>query len=197
MKRSALLLLLLSTATSYAQSRSDVNPGSLWPEKYVNPLLDRTARVEGDVVTVLISESSVAAFAASTKAEKGDSTKVEQPIGNLIGGLFKNLQTGASSTVDGKGTTTQSGKLVARMTAIVKKVLPSGNLVIEGTRTVQVNKETQTFTISGIIRRDDIRSDNTVLSESIAEAAISADGKGMISERTRKGILTRILDWLF
>lgn len=196
MKRPSLLLLIAVSAGAVAQS-TDLNPGSLWPTKYVNPLLDRTARTEGDIITILISESSVASYAASTKAEKADATEVDQPIGKLLGSLFTSFKTGATSTVDGKGATSQSGSLVARMTAIVKKVLPNGNLVIEGTRSVQINKEVQTFKVSGVIRRDDIRSDNTVLSESIAEASITADGKGMISERTRRGILTRLLDWLF
>lgn len=196
MKAIPILFVVSCSVVAFGQNQ-DLNPGSLWPSTYVNPLLDRTAKLEGDIVTILISESSVASFAASTKAEKADSTTVNQPVGKLIGSLFTSLSTGATSTVDGKGTTTQSGKLVARMTAIVKKVMPNGNLVIEGTRSVQVNKEVQTFRVSGLIRRDDIRSDNTVLSESIAEAAISMDGKGMISQRTRKGILSQLLDWLF
>lgn len=197
MKKIFLLILVVSGPTISQTQTNDQNPGSLWPQNYINPLWDRTAKQVGDVVTILISETSLASFAATTKAEKGDSNAVRRAIGPLINNLIPALQTGATSTVDGKGTTTQSGRLVARMTAIVKRVMPNGTLVIEGTRSVQVNKEVQTFKVSGIIRRDDIRADNTVLSESIAEAAIQADGKGMISDRQRRGIITRILDWLF
>ncbi len=190
-------LVYLVVYQAAAQGRGDLNPGSLWPSSYLNPLLDRTARQEGDIVTILISETSLASFAASTKAEKADSTSIPKAVGPLIEKLIGAMQTGATSTVDGKGTTTQSGRLLARMTAVVKHALPNGILVIEGTRSLQVNKEVQTFRVSGMIRRDDVRSDNTVLSENIAEAAITVDGKGVVSDRARRGILTRILDWLF
>ena len=69
--------------------------------------------------------------------------------------------------------------------------------MIEGTRTIVVNKETQLFRLTGIIRIQDIKPNNTVLSESIAQAEIRMEGKGQIADRQRKGILTTILDWIF
>ena len=79
----------------------------------------------------------------------------------------------------------------------IKYTLPNGNLVIEGTRFVQVNKETQKLIITGVIRQDDINADNTIFSESIANADIRYDGKGTVGDRQRKGILSQLLDWLF
>ncbi|KAA0235700.1 MAG: flagellar basal body L-ring protein FlgH [Armatimonadetes bacterium] len=194
---SSCVATLLLAGVAGAQAVDPNNPGSLWPTHYINPMMDRTARAEGDVVTILISESTIASFAASTKASKSDDNAITRAVGPLIDKLIPALSTAASSTVDGKGNTSQSGRLVARMTGIVKQVLPNGQLVLEGTRSVQVNKQVQTFRLTGVVRRDDIRSDNTVLSEHIAEASITVDGKGMISDRQQRGILTRILDWLF
>jgi flagellar L-ring protein precursor FlgH len=174
------------------------NPGSLFPKTYVNPFLDRTARQAGDILTILISESSTASFSAATTASKKDGNAIAKLIGpDFLTRLFPNLGTGATSTTDGKGNTNQAGRVSARMTAVVKSVLPNGNLVIEGIRMVRVNKEEQVFFLSGIVRRDDIRPDNTILSESLANAEIRLDGTGQISDRTRRGILTKILDWLF
>ena len=195
--KTSLIALSLSIAALAAAQVDEQNPGSLWPRTYVNPLLDRTARNEGDVVTILIREISSGSFSASTTAEKKVDNSITRALGPIIGGLIPNLATAADSRNDGSGATLQSGRLTARMTAIVKRVFPNGTMLIEGTRTVQVNKETQTFKICGLIRRDDIRSDNTVLSENIAEAQIKVDGKGQVSDRTRRGILTRLLDWLF
>ncbi|HRK22651.1 MAG TPA: flagellar basal body L-ring protein FlgH [Fimbriimonadaceae bacterium] len=191
------LTLALSFGTIAVAQVDEQNPGSLWPKKYVNPLLDRTARAEGDVVTILISEVSSGSFTATTTAAKTANNSITKALGPIIGGLIPDLATLGNTTTDGKGATTQVGKLTARMTAIVKKVLPNGTMVIEGSRSVQVNKETQTFRLSGLIRRDDIRPDNTVLSENIAEAQINVDGKGQIADRQKRGILTRLLDWLF
>ncbi|MBX3119901.1 MAG: flagellar basal body L-ring protein FlgH [Fimbriimonadaceae bacterium] len=192
-----LTTLALLSASSFSQGLNDEYPGSLWPKSYKNPLLDRTARTEGDILTVLISETSAAQFNAGTTTSKKEANNVARLNIPIIGGFLPALGTSGDLSSDGKGTTSQNGKLVAKMTVIVKKVMENGTMVIEGTRSVQVNKETQTFKLSGIVRLDDIRSDNTVLSENIAEAEIKVDGKGAISDRQRRGFLSRILDWIF
>lgn len=70
-------------------------------------------------------------------------------------------------------------------------------MVVEGTRVIKVNKEEQMITFTGIVREDDVLADNTVLSERVAEAKITNLGKGLAADRQRRGIITRILDWLF
>lgn len=190
-------MAIMSFATLSVAQVDEQNPGSLWPKAYVNPLLDRTAKSEGDVVTILISEVSSGTFTATTANQKTVNNSVSKAVGPLISKLIPDLSTLGTGTTDAKGSTTQVGKLTARMTAVVKKVFPNGTMLIEGTRSVQVNKETQTFRLSGLIRRDDIRSDNTVFSENIAEAEIKVDGKGQINDRQKRGILTRLIDWLF
>lgn len=192
----ALAMLAVTASTAIAQV-DDQNPGSLWPRQFVNPLLDRTARAEGDVVTILISEVSSGTFTATTTNAKTVNNSVSKAVGPLLSKLIPDLSTLGTGNTDAKGSTTQVGKLTARMTAVVKKVFPNGTMIIEGSRSVQVNKETQTFRLSGLIRRDDIRSDNTVFSENIAEAEIKVDGKGQINDRQKRGILTRLIDWLF
>ncbi|HMS55188.1 MAG TPA: flagellar basal body L-ring protein FlgH [Fimbriimonadaceae bacterium] len=175
----------------------DENPGSLWDHKSSSPFRDRVAGREGDVITILVSESSSSSFAAQTTTAKSDQNSITKGLGPILGNLIPALGTGANSTNTGQGSTTQTGRFSARLSAVIKKVLPNGMLVIEGTRNVNVNKDLQTIKISGLIRKDDIRSDNTVLSESIADAFITATGKGAIVDRQRRGILTRVLDWLF
>ncbi len=193
----ALTAMAVLSVACNAQSTNDEYPGSLWPKAYKNPLLDRTARSEGDVLTVLISETSAAQFDAGTTTSKKEDNALPRLNIPIIGGFLPALGTSGSLSSDGKGTTTQNGKLVAKMTVVVKKVNDNGTMVIEGTRSVQVNKEVQTFRLSGIVRIDDIRSDNTLLSENIAEAQIKVDGKGAISDRQRRGFLTRLIDWIF
>lgn len=192
-----LSISLASSGLAQVPPEAD-NPGSLFPKKYVNPLLDRTARKPGDIITVIISESSLATFAANTATSKKEDNSITEILGpTLFKRLLPNLGTTGDTKTDGQGSTSQSGRLQARMTCTVMELTPSGNLVIEGTRGIRVNKETQLFYLNGVVRQDDVRSDNTVLSESIADAQIRVDGKGQISDRTRKGILTRLLDWLF
>lgn len=194
-------LLAACTTLAAAQGASggvdDKNPGSLWNTSSRTPFMDRTARREGDLVTILIREVSASSFSAKTSTSKSDTNSITQALGPLLGALIPAASTAGSGKSDGQGSTTQNGSLTARMTAVVRQVLPNGNLVLEGTRWVTTNKETQVFSFTGVVRRDDIRSDNTVLSEHVAEAEVKATAKGAIADRQRRGILTRVLDWLF
>jgi flagellar L-ring protein FlgH len=198
MKRTSLLLVCAICATASAQGPvNDHNPGSLFVQGQVNPLLDRTAQRPGDLLTILIGEFSNSSFSAATSASKSESNRVNASLGPILSRLIPELGTSASSSMAGQGATSQSGRFVARMTVKVVEVLPNGNLIIEGRRWIQVNKELQSFKLTGIVRRDDVRSDNTILSEQIADAEIIAEGKGTIADRQRRGVITRLLDWLF
>ena len=216
-----LLLLAALTSAVYAQNdakRGDAvtgskdggvdsaaNYGSLVPNRYRSLFLTRTARGVGDVVTIIVSESSASSFSANTTATKKDSTATgpnSVPLLDflrvgLLNTLLRPSAVNANSTVSGAGQTSQQGRFSARMSAIVKQVMPNGTMLIEGTRMVKVNNETQTLILTGIVRPDDVRSDNTVLSESLAGAEIKSEGIGLVVDRQRRGLLTRLLDWLF
>lgn len=175
------------------------NPGSLFnPQSFQNAFTDRTARRVGDIVTILIDESSASQFAASTRATKNDSNSINtQFFLSFLDSIIKPFNTGASSQVNGQGSTSQTGSMVGRMSVVVRAVDFNGNLHVEGRRTLVTNRETQTFILSGVVRRDDISPLNTIPSQRLAEAEIRFEGEGLIQDRQRRGILTQILDWLF
>lgn len=192
-------LAVVFAATSFAQLSNDKsNPGSLFDSSYRNPFTDNVARQVGDVLTVLVSESTVASFNASTQATKSDNSGINVNLfNNILDRLFQPVTTSANSTTGGDGSTRQNSNMSATMSVVVKAVLPNGNLVVEGHRTLITNKQTQTLVFSGIVRPSDIRPNNTISSASVAEAEIKMDGSGVIADRQRKGILTEILDWIF
>jgi flagellar L-ring protein precursor FlgH len=171
--------------------------GSLWDDDAKNPFTDRIAKKVGDVLTVIVAESSAASSTASTQASKKDDASVSAGVGPILRALIPKLGSSSDFKSQGQGSTSRSGNLTARLTVIVKGTLPGGNLVIEGTRYVQVNKEFQKMTITGVVRPDDINFDNTILSEFIANADIRFDGKGTVGDRQRKGLISQLLDWLF
>jgi flagellar L-ring protein precursor FlgH len=188
--------LLASCTLALAQSKS--NPGSLFDPSVRNAFTDNVARRVGDILTVVVDEKTLADFSASTSASKNDDNAVNaQFFIGLLDSLFKPVTTGASSSVSGDGQTSQSSRMSATMSTVVKQVLPNGNLVIEGRRSLITNKQTQTIVFSGVVRPSDITPRNTVPSTKVAEAEIKMDGSGLISQRQRKGILTQIIDWLF
>jgi flagellar L-ring protein FlgH len=204
------LALAALSASAIAQVNSADNNGSLIPQNYKNPLVDRTAKDIGDILTVVVIENATSNMGATTSATKKDSNAVTAPfvgnlnsvplLGHILGGLgtgLSNLGTGANSSVSGAGSSSNTSTVTAKVAVVVKQVLPNGNLVVEGTRWVKVNKQETNITFTGIVRRDDIRPDDTIASENVAEAKITNESKGLVAERQRKGFITRLLDWLF
>ena len=98
---------------------------------------------------------------------------------------------------DGKGETTRSSQLNTYITAQVIQVFANGNLVIQGSRQVQVNNENQFINVQGVIRPEDISAGNIILSTYIAEAKIELSGQGAVSDKQKPGWFARILDWVW
>ncbi len=185
--------------------------GSLWPgENTRNTLFaDNKARQEDDIVTIVVSELTDGASKASTNTSRDASTTAG--IAALLG-LDKSLQQAnenlkpkievggsASNTLKGQGDTSRTSKLSARLTARVLKVMENGNLFIEGRRQLTMNGEEQCIVVSGIVRPEDITSDNLIASQFIADARIYYTGDGVINDKMQPGWLTQILDkvWPF
>ena len=80
---------------------------------------------------------------------------------------------------------------------MVKKVLPNGNLFVEGHRVILVNDEEQHFYLSGIIRPIDIDQNNIISSSKIAEAEIEFVGRGVMSDNQRQGWFSRFFSWIY
>jgi len=192
--------------------------GSIWPgENAKNSLFtDNKARYVNDIVTVIIDEYSSGSNSAETNT--GRDTNTFAGVSSLLGvekqiarsnkdltdgadihtaGLLPSIKVGGSSknSLTGKGETTRDGELTARITAMVVRVLPNGNLSIKGKRRLAINAEDQYIVVSGIIRPDDITSDNVISSQYIADAKIVYTGKGVINDKMRPGWLTRVVDW--
>lgn len=191
--------------------------GSIWPgENAKNSLFtDNKARHVNDIVTIVIDEYSSGNNSADTATSKATSTLaevssffgVEKYLGRrnkdltngdiATGGLSPLIQVGGSSknSLTGKGQTSRDGELNAKISARVVKIMDNGNLVIEGRRQLTVNSEDQYIIISGIVRPEDVTSDNIISSQYIADARIFYTGRGIVNDKMRPGWLTRVVDW--
>ena len=215
-----LLLLTGCLATSYdaAMNREPVvlappapqeirhtpSPGSIWPGATSNNLLftDRKARNIGDIVTIVVDEKAEGENNANTDTKRQTSTTAgitgfvqTNPDKRFVAGY--SLGGAADSSLKGEGKTNRDGSLKGRISARVVRVLPNGNLVIEGRRMLTVNAEDQFMVITGIIRPDDVTTDNLVYSQYIADARIVYAGKGVVDDKMRPGWLTRVVDWVW
>ncbi len=98
---------------------------------------------------------------------------------------------------DGSGDTERNSRVTATISARVVDKTMDGNLVLRGYQEVRVNNETQFIIISGLVRPDDITSDNSVLSSRIADSRIEYSGRGVIADKQRQGWLSRTIDAVF
>lgn len=158
----------------------------------------KAARI-GDVITVLISESNTASKSAQTSTRKQDTTEAEgEATTGALSGLFPGLggSMDISNRSTGQGSTTRSGSFTSQISVRVIEVLPSGDLVIEGTKTMEINEDTEVITLSGVVRPQDIASGNTIYSYQIANAKFTYKGKGSVSQGHRPGILVRFINWI-
>ncbi|WP_346353608.1 flagellar basal body L-ring protein FlgH [Azotosporobacter soli] len=177
---------------------------SLWNEQSpaANMYSDRKARTVGDILTILISETSTATRTGKTSNSKSASANMSASTG-LFSQLFRffKLDSSASAknadSVATNGTVSNSNTVTARMTAQVVEVKPNGNLVIAGSQTVAQGGEEQKITVNGIVRTEDISGDNTVYSYNVANAQIHIDGKGPIAAKQKQGIITQLLNFFF
>lgn len=181
--------------------------GALWsPIHSVNLYSDVKARQVGDIVTINIVESAKASKNAETKTQRDSGLNANWTgLFEIISKGWKLHKTpiGASHQVDfsnqfdGKGGTTRSSYMNAYITARVIHVFPNGNLLIRGSRQIQVNNENQYISLQGIIRPEDISSSNVILSTYVADAVIELNGYGAISDKQNPGWLVKILDWVW
>ena len=178
-------------------------PGSLYSDSSRGLLEDDRASRVGDVLVIAIDERENAQRQSSTKL--GRASNLSMGATNALG-LMKKLQRkypnidatallAAASTSDfnGNGTVTKGGTFTATLPVRVKEVLPNGDLYVEGTNVVMVSNEEHHLYVSGIVRRVDIESDNTVLSSRIANAEIEYVGRGDVSDQQRPGWAKRAI----
>ncbi|MHB9035451.1 MAG: flagellar basal body L-ring protein FlgH [Armatimonadota bacterium] len=190
MKSFIILALILAAAVSVCAE-------SLWqPEAAKSQYADKRAAKVGDIVTVIIVESASSSQTASTDTKKNSKIDTGPGAGPLLDRIPLFQYEGGDS-MKASGSTTRSSKFTTTMTATVTKVTDNGNLEIQGSRFVQTNKEKEEVKLAGVIRPQDVTTDNTVLSTCIADAKITHVGSGPIGSRQKEGLIGKIFKILF
>jgi len=166
------------------------NPNSLWRNGSRAFFKDQRAHQVGDILTVQVNITDKANL--SNETQRTRDTKQDSGVDNFFGKPklpimntplpTRILTTDSSSSADGKGSINRSEALQTNVAAVVTQVLPNGNLVVEGRQEIRVNFEVRELIVAGIVRPEDIQSDNTIDSSKIAQARIAYGGRGQISD---------------
>ncbi|HCY85172.1 MAG TPA: flagellin biosynthesis protein FlgH [Desulfobacteraceae bacterium] len=176
--------------------------GSLWTAENRFLFDDTKAAYVGDTVVVDIVENSSSNMEVNSETGRTTAMSVGTPTINIMG--YKTalsgveggnlISTSFENSTKGEAESDRLGQVTASIAARVTEVLPNGNLSIFGRRAMKVDQEVQYIVVSGIIRPDDIDSDNRVQSTSLADARIEYYGKGSLADKQKPGWGTRLID---
>jgi flagellar L-ring protein precursor FlgH len=168
-------------------------------------LADQKARSIGDLLTILVEEESEAERDASTRSNKKTGMSGSMSFGHprldnrptaWTNAVVPEWSVDVGKTYEGGGQTRNSEKLSSRLTATVMDVLPNGNLLIEGRRSMTIGRDRVTVVLSGIVRPKDVNAANSVMSSSVADASIRYESAGPLARDQKRGLLNRLSNLL-
>ncbi|MDD0840075.1 flagellar basal body L-ring protein FlgH [Curvibacter sp. HBC61] len=179
-----------------------VNNGSLFQPGMTSASMfmdRRKPRHIGDTLKVDISETVNASSALTTDTSRENALTVKGPgvkgVGSGIIRSLLNLDASASGSDSYKGTgkTTDASSFTGQLAATVINVLPNGNLVVAGERSVALNGGVRTLRFSGVVDPKDLKSGNVVASSDVVNARLEMAGQGDVSEAAQRNWLQRVL----
>jgi flagellar L-ring protein precursor FlgH len=187
-----------------AAQPASYNPNSLWRNGSRAFFKDQRAQQIGDILTVKVNITDRAIIANQTNRSRANSedSGVDSFMGRAkLPFLGKNLPVKlftADSTAEseGKGSVNRQEALTTNVAAVVTQTLPNGNLVVEGKQEVRVNFEVRELVVAGVVRPEDIESDNTIESTKIAQARIAYGGRGQITDVQQPRYGQQVMDIL-
>jgi flagellar L-ring protein precursor FlgH len=180
---------------------------SLWRSGSRAFFKDQRAAQVGDILTVLVSIADAAVLDNGTTATRTGTETAGIP--NLLGletqlpkiisrALSPSSLVSTSSTNSNvsTGTIKRDETVTLRLAGVVTQVLPNGNLVVSARQEVRVNSELRELQVNGVVRPQDIASDNTVTHDRLAEARISYGGRGTLTQLQQPRLGQQLLDIL-
>ena len=156
---------------------------------------DYRARRVGDILSVVLQESTAASKSSDTSIDKQNETSITDPIvGGVVGTTNFEVGLDSGNSFSGAAASNQSNSLNGQIAVTVAEVLPNGNLYIQGEKWIQINQGSEFIRLRGMVRPEDISSDNRIASNRIADAKISYSGTGAPADANSMGWLSRFFN---
>lgn len=172
--------------------------GSLFNGQVNGLYSDIRARSLGDIITVVLQESTSASKSSSTDLSRN--TNVNLPTPQVLGrdlsfrGYSLSADLNGGTNFSGDAQADQRNQLTGEITVTVIRVLPNGNLIVRGEKWLTLNNGQEYVRLTGIIRPQDVSSGNMVASTRVANARIEYSGTGSLADTQRQGWLTRFFN---
>jgi flagellar L-ring protein precursor FlgH len=163
---------------------------ALWRQGSRAFFKDQRAAQVGDVVTIVVSMNDAANVQNGTTATRTGVESAGMPnlfgleslLPKTIADPSKLLSSSSTNSNVSTGQIQRSDAVTLRLAGVVTQLLPNGNLVVAARQEFRVNSELRELLVTGVIRPQDIASDNTVTHDRMAEARISYGGKGQLTD---------------
>ena len=182
----------VAEAAARTATAATPSPGGIWSpgSRLADAARDPRASQVDDTVTILVVESASAVASGTTQTERASSTA--NTVSSLAGvtratGPWANLA-GTSGRYQAQRNRDHQPNTVINttLTARVVAVMPSGALVVDASKDIQINSERQTITVRGVARPSDIGADNIVRSDRLAQLEVHVNGKGVVGDAIRR-----------
>lgn len=165
--------------------------GLFRPGHYGSLLQDRRAVRVGDILTIVLDESTQSSKSAGTSFGKSSALSVGVPT--VLNKAYPELQSSAEAEREfaGSAKSSQQNTLRGAIAVTVHEVMPNGTLLVKGEKTLRLNQGDEFIRLAGLVRPEDINRFNQVSSQSVANARISYAGRGVLNDSNSAGWLTR------
>lgn len=172
-----------------AREPTPTEPDALWRSGSRAFFKDQRASRVGDIVTVLVNMADSADLKDVTSASRTSAESAGMPnmfgletlLPKTITDPSKLLSVSSGNNNGGDGQIQRNESVTLRLAGVVTQVLPNGNLVVDARQEIRVNDELRVLRVTGVIRPQDIASDNTIQHDRMAEARISYGGRGALT----------------
>lgn len=178
--------------------------GSLYSETTAVALYrDRKARRVGDILTIQLRETTISSKSSNTEVTKESEISVPESAGALgtifgtqvsLGELSLLTNLAGNREFTGEADADQSNRLRGSISVTVVDVYPNGVMAVRGEKWMTLNHGDEFIRISGLVRPQDVRPDNTVVSTKVANARITYSGTGSLANSQRMGWLSRFFN---
>ncbi len=180
---------------SYRPVEPAAASGAIYKPGHAIDLYQQRAHRIGDILTVVLNESTTASKSSNTTFTKSNDSSVtdQTAVGRGFLGTGVELNGSVSSSVDfsGEADADISNQLSGSITVSIANVLPNGVLEVRGEKWLQLSRGSEFIRISGLVRKQDISPENTIDSTRIADVRIAYSETGELAHANRASWLSR------